>query len=151
MLKGFSVCPDDIFDMHEVPALKPVPVDYKVFSCLCPLQKNRNNSCIWGFRILAGTVDIEIAQAGCSKSLILIKHPCQVLPVEFGNSIRRGRFRIHIFAFWKDRVVSVNSSRGCSYKFINPGFNAGLQYVKGPKSVCLLYTSPSPRDRQKSR
>ena len=28
---------------------------------------------------------------------------------------------------------------------------AGLRSTEGAKNICLLYTSPSPRDRQKSR
>ena len=35
--------------------------------------------------------------------------------------------------------------------FLKPGFHHVRRTLKSEPKVCLLYTSPSPRDRQKSR
>ena len=42
-------------------------------------------------------------------------------------------------------------SAGMSSQLLSVAVNSRLQHVCVGRSTCLLYTSPSPRDRQKSR
>ena len=58
---------------------------------------------------------------------------------------------------WSDRTFSFKTTRSQTFKF-NAGEFAmcglnidGKNVLRAYSVVCLLYTSPSPRDRQKSR
>ena len=65
----------------------------------------------------------------------------------------------------EDGVIKVNRGTGwlrsadvfsdftllMEFRFLEAEANSGIFVRTGPTSNCLLYTSPSPRDRQKSR
>ena len=49
-------------------------------------------------------------------------------------------------------VVPTELFRSCGYfQGFNPEFEKYTAVLLDPANTCLLYTSPSPRDRQKSR
>ena len=51
-----------------------------------------------------------------------------------------------------DYTLPFHTQSGALYSGSNaPGEVSGLLLLSDPNNACLLYTSPSPRDRQKSR
>ena len=50
-----------------------------------------------------------------------------------------------------ERALAVDVEEGKSYYWCSCGQSSKQPFCDGSHKGCLLYTSPSPRDRQKSR
>ena len=63
---------------------------------------------------------------------------------KINNAIKKIVEQIEVSEFKPEMIVSINRG-GCI-----PGVYLS-HYFKKPHNICLLYTSPSPRDRTRSR
>ena len=92
----------------------------------------------------------KIADSPFSASPLL---PNSKLPVLFGGKESEDKRRSDIFVYdpiQKKWTAVGNISTECNYPYVVP-INSNVVFVCGGYIGCLLYTSPSPRDRQKSR
>ena len=89
---------------------------------------------------------------GDNTGFVLIAGPCvledQAAAMDIAQYLQKLTAKLKIPFIFKASYDKANRTSISSYR--GPGLKKGLAILKRIKD-CLLYTSPSPRDRQKSR
>src|SRR5665213_126841 len=105
------------------------------------LEGDRDEVCFLPVSFSVGAVgpcNVEVTEADCSKFARVCSSRKVIVDGELGASIRIHRCCFGLFSDDRDVWFSIDGSGRGDDDLVNS---------KG----CLLYTSPSPRDRQKSR